>query len=222
MDLCIIPARGGSKRIPRKNIKQFRGEPIISYPIETAGKVFDAVMVSTDDWEIAVRARECGAVVPFMRSDETATDEAVTEHVIAEVLVEYEARGFTWDRCCVMYPCAVFAKPEHLRYAMGLLARHDMAMSVVEYDYPPQRAVTINPIRLADPEMHDVCSQDLLTYYHDAAQFYVFRVPAFRKAWDEGRRLLEMDGGAVVLPRGRVWDIDTPDDWRIAEAIHGM
>ena len=221
MDLCIIPARGGSKRIPRKNIKPFRGRPVISYPIWAARDLVDTVMVSTEDAEIATIAEKYGAAVPFMRSAETATDTAETEEVIAEVLDQYSHLGVTWDRCLLMYPCSVFAKREHLTQALGMLAKHDMMMSVVEYDYPIQRAVTIDPVRLVDPRTHDADSGKLPTMYHDAAQFYAFKVGAFQKAWGEGKRLLEMDGGAMVLPRGRVWDIDTEEDWRIAEVLYG-
>jgi len=218
MNLCIIPARGGSKRIPRKNIKLFCGRPIIEYPIRVALEVFDHVMVSTDHPEIARIGFAAGASVPFYRSAETSTDSAETEDVIEEVLDRYAGIGMEFDRCCVLYPCSVFAKTDDLRRAMA--DEYEMVMSVVEYDYPPQRAIRLDPVRLVDREMHDAESGQLETLYHDAAQFYAFHVSAFRKAWEEGRRLLEMDGEAIMLPRGSVWDIDTEDDWRIAEVLY--
>lgn len=153
MTLCIIPARGGSKRIPRKNIKSFLGKPVIAYPVDAAWPVFDQVMVSTEDEEIAKIAGDCDAVVPFLRSVTTATDGAETEEVILEVLDRFALGGDKFRNCCVLYPCSVFATATHLRQAMAMLDDHDMVMSVVEYDYPIQRAVTLDPVRLVHPEM---------------------------------------------------------------------
>ena len=237
--LAIITARGGSKRIPRKNIKEFCGKPIIAYSIEAAlqSGVFDTVMVSTDDKEIAAIAEKYGAEVPFMRSEATSNDTATTSDVLIEVLNTYEARGEKYDIAACIYPTAPFITAERLREAVEMLkgmktgngtgeaimdAEKDEAFTdadtvipVVRYSYPPQRAYEIRNgyLEFRAPEYMDTRSQDLTPWYHDAGQFYVFSVDSFLKT---GRitagRILPME-----IPETEVQDIDTAEDWVLAE-----
>ena len=143
--LAIITARGGSKRIPRKNIKEFCGRPILCYSIEAAlsSEAFDEVMVSTDDPEIAGIAMKAGASVPFFRSAEMSGDYASTDEVIMEVLKEYEKNGLFFDRFCCIYPTAPFLTGRRLKSAMDLLNEADSCMPVVPFSYPPQRGLLI-------------------------------------------------------------------------------
>lgn len=163
--VAIITARGGSKRIPHKNIRDFCGKPIISYSIEAAlsSGVFDEVMVSTDDEAIASIARSFGAAVPFMRSAESANDYASTDDVIAEVLRTYEAGGTRFDRFCCIYPTAPFVTAEKLKNAMALLDQAESVMPVVAFSYPPQRGIILENgrIRRKYPEFLTARSQDL-------------------------------------------------------------
>ena len=144
--IAIITARGGSKRIPHKNIKEFCGKPIITYSIEAAlqSGLFDEVMVSTDDIEIARIAREAGARVPFMRSSESAGDYASTDDVLMEVLEIYRAQGRKFDTFCCLYPTAPFVTAEKLKIAMELLEKADSVMPVVKFSFPPQRCMVMN------------------------------------------------------------------------------
>lgn len=137
-NLAMITARGGSKRIPRKNIKEFCGKPILAYSIEAAraSGAFEEVMVSTDDPEIAEIAKKYGASVPFFRSEATANDYASTDDVIMEVLKTYEKRGEHFDNFCCIYPTAPFVTGERLKQAMDLLADSDSVMPVVPFSYP--------------------------------------------------------------------------------------
>ena len=215
--VAIITARGGSKRIPRKNIKEFCGRPILTYSIEAALKsgAFDEIMVSTDDSEIAGIAAESGATVPFLRSDATSNDYASTDDVIAEVLDMYEAAGKTFDSFCCIYPTAPFITPQRLSSAMELLKEHESVMPVVAYSYPPQRSVVIRDglIVRRFPEYLNSRSQDLEKFYHDCGQFYACRTDAFRR----GRTTDVDDLVPLVLDDSEVQDIDTPEDWAIAE-----
>lgn len=219
-NLCIIPARGGSKRIPRKNIKPFMGKPIIAYSIEAALKsgIFDEVMVSTDDKEIAEIALQYGAKVPFMRSKETSNDFATTADVIDEVLGRYESNGYEFDAVCCIYATAPFITPERLRQASGLLEKgpFDSAFSCVAYSYPVQRGLEINAegrIAMKWPEFKSSRSQDLPSVYHDAGQFYISKTTAYRQAhgfWGDNT-------APIVLSELEVQDLDTSTDWAIAE-----
>lgn len=215
--VAIITARGGSKRIPHKNIRDFCGKPIISYSIEAAlsSGVFDEVMVSTDDETIASIARSFGAAVPFMRSAESANDYASTDDVIAEVLRAYEAGGTRFDRFCCIYPTAPFVTAEKLKNAMALLDQAESVMPVVAFSYPPQRGIILENgrIRRKYPEFLTARSQDLEKMYHDCGQFYACRTDAFfRDSTTDVDDLVPM-----IMPEMEVQDIDTEEDWAIAE-----
>ncbi|MBQ7774947.1 MAG: pseudaminic acid cytidylyltransferase [Lachnospiraceae bacterium] len=217
--IAIITARGGSKRIPRKNIKEFCGKPIIAYSIEAAlgAGCFDTVMVSTDDEEIAEIAKKYGAEVPFYRSAETSNDFATTNDVLQEVIREYEKRGEYFDMGCCIYPTAPFLTGEKLREAVEKLEASDAdtLLPVVAFSYPPQRAVVIEEGRLVFkyPEYLDARSQDLEKHYHDAGQFSIFKVEAYKR----NKRILVGNILPYEIPEKEVQDIDTPQDWEIAE-----
>lgn len=223
-NVAIITARGGSKRIPRKNIRDFCGKPILAYSIEAAleSGMFDEVMVSTDDEEIAEVAKRYGARVPFYRSAETANDYATTNDVLLEVLAEYEKRGEQFALACCLYPTAPFVTAEKLRNAVSRLLESDAdtLIPVVAFSYPPQRAMLVRKGRLVFeyPEHLDSRSQDLEPHYHDVGQFYVFRTAAFRK----NRRLMVGDVLPMIIPETEVQDIDTQTDWEIAEIKYRM
>lgn len=216
--LAIITARGGSKRIPRKNIKEFCGKPILCYSIEAAKKanVFDEIMVSTEDAEIAQVAKKAGANVPFFRSTDTSGDYASTDDVIMEVLRSYQKINQEFDAFCCIYPTAPFLSGERLRSAMELLAEADSVMPVVPFSYPPQRGLVINQKGFVErqfPEYATARSQDLLKIYHDCGQFYACRTDAFLKAGTtDVERLLPL-----ILSEMEVQDIDTIEDWEMAE-----
>ncbi len=215
--IAIITARGGSKRIPRKNIKDFLGKPIIAYSIEAAleSGVFDEVMVSTDDEEIADIARKYGAKVPFMRSEATSNDFASTDEVIAEVIDRYSEQGKDFDALCCIYPTAPFITGRRLKEAVSLLEEHESVTPVTQFSYPPQRGFIIENgvLRRKYPEFATARSQDLEKLYHDSGQFYACRVDAFLRD-----RTTDVDDMApVILSDDEVQDIDTMDDWRIAE-----
>lgn len=217
--LAIITARGGSKRIPRKNIKNFCGKPIIAYSIEAAlnAGVFDEVMVSTDDEEIAEVAKQYGAKVPFYRSAETSNDFATTNDVLLEVIAEYEKRGEVFDICCCLYPTAPFIRAERIKAAMERLedSDADTLIPVVAFSYPPQRAMVIEKDRLVFkyPEHLDSRSQDLEKQYHDVGQFYCFRVPNYKV----NRKLMVGNILPMEISELEVQDIDNQTDWEIAE-----
>lgn len=216
--LAIITARGGSKRIPRKNIKDFCGKPILCYSIEAAraAGVFDEIMVSTDDEEIADAARSAGASVPFFRSARTAGDYASTDDVIMEVLTAYREAGQEFSSFCCIYPTAPFLSGARLRSAMELLKEADCVMPVVPFSYPPQRGLLINKDGFVErqfPEYATARSQDLPKIYHDCGQFYACRTDAFLRAGTtDVERLLPL-----ILSELEVQDIDTIEDWELAE-----
>lgn len=216
--LAMITARGGSKRIPRKNIKEFCGKPILFYSIEAAlnSGVFDEVMVSTDDEEIAELAKKAGATVPFMRSSETANDYASTDEVIMEVLKEYEKLGEHFDSFCCIYPTAPFITGERLKEAMELLEEADSVMPVVPFSYPPQRGLIVNDagyVARQFPEYATARSQDLQKIYHDCGQFYACRtIPFMEEGTTDVEKLVPL-----ILSEMEVQDIDTLEDWEIAE-----
>lgn len=217
--VAIITARGGSKRIPRKNIKPFLGKPILAYSIEAAieSGIFDIVMVSTDDKEIAQIGKQYGAEVPFLRSDQTANDYATTNDVILEVLEEYSKRGECFDIACCIYPTAPFVTAAKIQDAVDKLKASDAdtLIPVVSFSYPPQRAMIVQNERLVFeyPEYIDSRSQDLEPHYHDVGQFYVFRVPAFCK----NKKLMLGNILPYVVSEMEVQDIDNQTDWEIAE-----
>ncbi len=217
--LAIITARGGSKRIPRKNIKEFNGKPIIAYSIEAAlsSGAFDEVMVSTDDEEIADIARKYGASVPFFRSEKTSNDYATTADVIEEVLEEYKNRGKEFDVLACIYPTAPFITADKLKNAVDILSQSDAdcLIPVVRFSYPPQRAMEIHDGRLVfrQPENLSKRSQDLEPHYHDAGQFYVTRTKSFLNT----KSLLVGDIIPLELSELEVQDIDNEVDWQLAE-----
>lgn len=217
--IAIITARGGSKRIPGKNIKEFCGKPILAYSIEAAvdSGMFDTVMVSTDDEGIGEIAKKYGAQVPFYRSEETSNDHATTNDVLLEVLSEYEKRGEHFELACCIYPTAPFVSGEKLKLAVESLEKSDAdtLIPVTVFSYPPQRAMLIREGRLVFeyPEYLDSRSQDLEPHYHDAGQFYIFRTEAFQ----QNRRLMTGNILPLVLSDMEVQDIDNPTDWEIAE-----
>lgn len=216
--IAIITARGGSKRIPRKNVKLFCGKPIITYSIEAAlqSGLFEEVMVSTEDEEIARIAREAGAQVPFMRSSESAGDYASTDDVLLEVLEVYKERGREFDSFCCLYPTAPFVTSEKLKMAMGLLEKADSVMPVVPFSFPPQRCMVLSEdgeLRMKWPEHARTRSQDLEPYYHDCGQFYCCKTAPFLeyKTTDLPHMV------PMIMSELEVQDIDNPDDWEIAE-----
>ncbi len=176
--IAIITARGGSKRIPKKNIKEFCGKPIIAYSIEAALKseLFDEVMVSTDSDEIAKIAIEYGASVPFMRSAENSNDYADTTDVLLEVIKEYKRLGKNYESFCCIYPTAPFISSAKLRESKLLLEKEDVlnVVPMVAFSFPPQRGMVLSGeyIKPAYPEHIDKRSQDLETVLHDCGQFY--------------------------------------------------
>lgn len=219
-NICIIPARGGSKRIPRKNIKNFLGKPIMAYSIEAAvnSGLFTEVMVSTDDPEIAAIARQYGAKTPFLRSPENSDDYASTTAVIKEVLAAYAGLGVYFDACCCIYPTAPLIDAGNLIRANDLLLEGagDLVMTVVAYSFPIQRSLLINSSRKLAykyPDQRLMRSQDLEPSYHDAGQFYFFLVNGFHT------RAGIMSDSAVplILSELDVQDIDNESDWMIAE-----
>ena len=216
---AIITARGGSKRIPRKNIREFCGKPILAYSIEAAREsgLFDTVMVSTEDREIAGIARQYGAEVPFYRSERTAGDFATTNDVLLEVLEEYGKRGAHYDLGCCIYPTAPFVTADKLKCAMERLegSDADTLIPVVNFSYPPQRAMIVKEGRLVFeyPQYLDSRSQDLEPHYHDVGQFYLFYTEAFRK----NKKLMVGNILPYVVSEMEVQDIDNQTDWEIAE-----
>lgn len=218
--LCIIPARGGSKRIPRKNIRDFCGRPIISYPIEAAleSGCFSEVMVSTDDAEIAEVARAHGATVPFLRSTENSGDHAGSEKVFHEVIRRYRAIGREFALACGIYPTAALITAEHLRRGREILtadASLTAVLPVQRFRSPIQRALAMREGRvpMMHPEHYDSRSQDLEPGYHDAGQWYWMRVERFLAT----EELMGPNCGALILSEMEAQDIDHEDDWALAE-----
>jgi len=218
-NLCIIPARGGSKRIPRKNIKDFLGKPIIAYSIEAAleSKLFDEVMVSTDDSEIKEIAIQYGAKVPFMRSKENANDFATTYDVIEEVIQEYKNKNIIFDNLCCIYPCAPFVNLAILNDAYIKLteSKYDTVIPLVAFGFPIQRSFKINNNKIVYfyPEYEKTRSQDLEKAYHDAGQFYWMHIDNMLKS----KSIMNKNTGFVELNELQVQDIDNEMDWKLAE-----
>ena len=217
--LAIIPARGGSKRIPRKNIKPFLGKPIIEYSIQAARacKCFDEIMVSTDDKEIAEIAISAGAQVPFFRSTKASSDTAGTAEVLIEVLYEYEKRGMYFEYLCCIYPTAPFITAQRLSYAKSLLMENnvDCILPVTKFSYPIQRGLIIENgyARMLWPENYSKRSQDLQDVYHDCGQFYFLNTQSLIKQ----KSLFPEKTMTIIVPETEVQDIDNESDWKIAE-----
>lgn len=222
MRLCVIPARSGSKRIPRKNIKEFCGKPMIAWSIEAAisSDCFDRIIVSTDDDEIADVAKTYGADVPFMRPAVLADDYAGTTPVIAHAIQWHIEHDEKPDHVCCVYATAPFIQPEDINRGLNLLlsSSADFAFSVASYAFPIQRAIRITDdqrVEMFQPENFSTRSQDLEEAWHDAGQFYWGN----NSAWLEGRKLFGSNAAPVILPRHRVQDIDTQEDWVRAELM---
>ena len=212
--LCIIPARGGSKRIPRKNVKNFLGHPMISYSIRAAeaSGVFDEIMVSTDDETIAETAREYGAQVPFLRSSENSNAHAIINDVLVEVLDTYKSQGKVFDYVCILFATAPLASPANIRKSFDLMIEkgYDSIRPIVQFSYPIQRAFIIedDQLKMKHPENYKKRSQDLEPCYHDSGQFY----------WiNKGKSLLDTSKGGLIISEMEAQDIDTSDDWKLAE-----
>lgn len=222
--VAVITARGGSKRIPKKNIRSFCGRPIIEYSIEAAlqSGLFDEVMVSTDSGEIAELAKAAGAMVPFMRSAETANDYASTADVLLEVLADYEKAGCSFDTICCIYPTAPFVTAEKLKQAVLLLEEKDVdsVVPVVRYSFPPQRAFVLRDgfTVMKYPEHAKTRSQDLEPYFHDCGQFYCMQTKRFL----EKKQIFTDRMLSIEMPEMQVQDIDHESDWELAELKYRM
>lgn len=228
MRLAVIPARGGSKRIPRKNIKPFCGKPMMAWSIEAARQsgCFDRIVVSTDDDEIAEVARQWGAETPFMRPADLANDHVGTIPVVHHAVDWFMAAGQRPEAVCCIYATAPFVMPSDLLRGLQTLQAQacDYAFSVTSYAFPIQRAIRMREdgrVEMFQPEHFHTRSQDMIEAFHDAGQFYW----GSTDAWLAERHLFSADAVPIMLPRHRVQDIDTPEDWTRAEwlfkAMHG-
>ena len=222
MRLAVIPARGGSKRIPRKNIKEFSGKPIIAWSIEAAlmSGCFDRVAVSTEDQEIAEVAHRWGAEVPFIRPQELSGDYVGTIPVIRHAIEWFEAQGTTFKEVCCIYATAPFITPDDLRKGLEILltSRSDFVLAVTSFSFPIQRAIRISGdgrLEMFQPEHFNTRSQDLEHAYHDTGQF-CWGSPS---AWKADLPLFSQKVAPVILPSFRVQDIDRPEDWTRAEMM---
>jgi N-acylneuraminate cytidylyltransferase len=214
--IAIITARGGSKRIPRKNIKTFFGQPMIKYAIDAAQetKIFDTIMVSTDDAEIAQISKQFGAEIPFMRSEKTANDFATTLDVLLEVVQEYKKKNIEFDVLCCIYPCVPFLKGATLLKAYKKFTENsvDALVPVVRFSYPIQRALRINNDGLLEyihPEHIRTRSQDLEPMYHDVGMFYFYKIDSLS---NQNKKITYFE-----MQESAIQDIDTEEDWKMAE-----
>lgn len=221
-NIAVIPARGGSKRIPRKNIKIFHGQPLISYSIEAAirSKCFDKIIVSTDDEEIAEVAFRYGAEVPFLRSKELSNDFAGTTPVIQDAILKLDDADIEYV-CCV-YATAPMLSAQDIRTGLNTLKGKEdcnYAFSITTYDFPIQRSLSLNQenrVAMHNPNLFSTRSQDLEECWHDAGQFYW----GTKQAWQLGLPIFDSNSLGIKLPRHRVQDIDTLEDWDMAEMLY--
>jgi N-acylneuraminate cytidylyltransferase len=218
--IAIIPARGGSKRIPGKNIRPFHGKPVMAWSIEAAlqSALFDEVMVSTDDPQIAEVALRYGASVPFMRSEANASDHATTASVLREVLQHYDQAGAQFELACCIYATAPFVTAQSLQQAHDLLLdeKFDSVFPVMKYSFPIQRSFRMHDdgrVSMMFPENINVRSQDLLPAYHDAGQFYFFRTKRFLSSG----KIFTENSGSILISEMHGQDIDNEVDWKLAE-----
>ena len=218
-NICVIPARGGSKRIPRKNIKEFLGKPIIAYSIQAAldSGLFDEVMVSTDDLEIADIAKKYGAKVPFMRSAKNSDDYATTFDVIEEVINYYKDQSIEFDNLCCLYSCAPFVSPKVLLRAYNQLTKKefDTVFPIIAYSFPIQRALRVNQGKVSmilDANLN-IRSQDLEKSFHDSGQFYWCNTNQLLIS----EKLITSNSGGIEISELDAQDIDTDMDWDLAE-----
>lgn len=223
--VAIITARGGSKRIPRKNIKHFLGKPIIAYSIETAIQcgLFDVVMVSTDDEEIARISKSYGAEVPFLRSTKASDDFATTAEVISEVLTQLEELHHHFEFACCLYPTAPFITKENITLAFNLMVseKYNTVFPVTNFSYPIYRALQFgndHKIGMVWPENLNKRSQDLPAAYHDAGQFYWINTDHFKIE----QKIFTDHSGAIILNEMQVQDIDSETDWKMAELKYSL
>ncbi|WP_318343161.1 pseudaminic acid cytidylyltransferase [Flagellimonas baculiformis] len=217
-NLCIIPARGGSKRLPKKNIKPFFGKPIIAYSIQAALKsnLFDEIMVSTDNNEIASVAQKYKAKIPFLRSRNNSNDFASTFDVVKEVLYEYSNQDKFFETVCVLYPCAPLVSSNDLKEAFNKLNENvDAVIPVVQFSFPIQRAFKIRGSYLSymQPEHEKTRSQDLDKAYHDVGQFYISRTEVILKE----ETLVPKRTSFYLMDEMHAQDIDNETDWKLAE-----
>lgn len=223
MTTAVIIARGGSKRIPRKNVKLFHGKPIIAYSIETAieSQLFDRVIVSTDDIEIAEIAKSYGATVPFIRKAELSTDFTTTVEVMSDAVKQLALDEH--EKVCCIYATAPFLKAKDLSKAILLLEQEEtkVVFAATTYSFPIQRAITINEqsaVTMIQPEHLNTRSQDLVETYHDAGQFYFSRAEYYKQK----KPLFCSEAKVITLPNYRVIDIDTLSDWHRAELMYSV
>ncbi len=218
-NLCIIPARGQSKRIPRKNIRNFNGKPIIAYAIETAisSGLFDSIIVSTDDDEIMEVALKFGASIPFKRSEKNSSDFSTTADVIVEVLDEFSSKGIFFMNTCVIYPCTPLLRNEHLKNGYNELIEEsfDTVFTVVKYNPPIQRALIIEDkyVKMVNPEYELKRTQDLAPTYFDGGQFYWFKTSTILA----NKKMYNDNMGCIILNESEIQDIDIEEDWIVAE-----
>lgn len=221
MNVAIITARGGSKRIPNKNIRDFGGKPMIAWPILAArhANIFDRIIVSTDSEKIRDISVEYGAEVPFLRPASLSDDHTATAPVVIHALEWLMEQGAKPSRVCCIYPTSPFIEADDLKRGLTLLQDGaPAAISVTTFDYPILRAFKVNgdgSVEFNWPEYRPVRSQDLPEFYHDAGQFYWADVQAFFEA----KRFAMSGAMPVILPRKRVQDLDTPEDWELAELM---
>lgn len=225
MNIAIIPARGGSKRIPRKNIKEFHGKPMIAYSIEAAKKsgCFDEIIVSTDDQEIADIAIKYGAEVPFLRPAKIADDHATTIDVMQHAIDWCCNHNLNATHYCCIYATAPFIKPNRLIEGGEIINNnaYDYVFSATSFAFPIQRALKLNELgslSMFNPEHFNSRSQDLEEAYHDAGQFYWGTKSAFMT----GKPFFSSNSQMVQLPRKEVQDIDTAEDWEYAERLYKL
>ena len=217
--IAIITARGGSKRIPRKNIRPFHGKPVIAYPIQLAkdSGLFDEIMVSTDDFEIAEIAKKYGASVPFMRSPETSNDFAGTLDVLKEVILNYQQLGISFDEMCCIYPVSPLIQRESIVQGFDKLKNPDVdfIIPVCRYSTPVQRSLKIDngKLLMADPANLNVRSQDLEARFFDVGQFYIAKVNSLLKT----KTLFSDKTAAFEIDELRVQDVDNEADWKMLE-----
>ena len=218
-NICIIPARGGSKRIPRKNIKEFLGKSIIAYSIKAAidSGLFDEVMVSTDNLEIADIAKKYGAKVPFMRSAKNSDDFATTFDLIKEVINYYKDQSIEFDNLCCLYSCAPFVNPKVLLRAYNQLTKKnfDTVFPIIPFSFPIQRALRVNQgkVSMILEDNLNIRSQDLEKSFHDAGQFYWCNT----KRLLSSEKLITSNSGGIEISELDAQDIDTDMDWDLAE-----
>jgi len=225
MNIAVIPARGGSKRIPRKNIKLFHGLPVIAYAIKAAkeSEIFDEVFVSTDDEEIAEIAMSFGATIPWMRSKDLSDDYATTVSVMQDAVKKLETNLVELENICCIYPATPLLKPSFLSQGLEILESGDWnyVFSASKADTPPQRFFSLGTskaVELLFPEYEATRTQDLANFYHDAGQFYWAR----KSSWESGLPIFSSQSTILEIPSESAFDIDTPEDWHYAEALFNL